>query len=117
SSLQLKDKVVLVTGASRGIGETTAKLFSLYGAKVVVNYFKGKSDARKIVCEIAKHGGAAFEVCADVSDREQVKKMISKISKKYGPVDILVNNAVIMQSKIFIPRLLWNCSGKIFRKK
>ena len=44
--MNIKDKVVLITGASRGIGETTAKLFGLLGAKVIVNYFKGEGDAK-----------------------------------------------------------------------
>lgn len=92
--LQLKDKVVLITGASRGIGETTAKLFSLYGAKVVVNYFQGKGDAERIVNEIINGGGDAIAIQADVCDRQQVKQMVSAICKKYSSIHILVNNAV-----------------------
>ena len=92
--LHLKDKVVLVTGASRGIGEVTAKLFSLYGSKVVVNYFHGKEDANRIVDEIVKGGGNALAVQADVSNRQQVKQMMSTICKHYGTVHVLVNNAV-----------------------
>lgn len=94
SDLQLKNKVVLITGASRGIGETTAKLFSLYGAKVVVNYFQGEEDANRIVGEITRNRGDAFTIQADVSDRQQVKQMISTVCEKYGTIHILVNNAV-----------------------
>lgn len=92
--LHLKDKVVLITGSSRGIGETTAKLLSLYGAKVVVNYFQGKEDAARVVREIVNNGGDAIAVRADVSDRHQVKQAVSVVCKKYGTVHILVNNAV-----------------------
>jgi len=93
--LPLKDKVVLVTGGSRGIGETTAKLFALHGAKVAVNYFKGEDDARKIVHEITESDcGEAMAVCADVADKDQVKAMINKICDQWGTVDVLVNNAV-----------------------
>ncbi len=92
--LQLRDKVVLITGASCGIGETTAKLFSLYGTKVVVNYFRGEEDANRIVDEIVSNGGNAIAIRADIADRQQVKQMVSTICKKYSSLHILVNNAV-----------------------
>jgi len=93
--MPLKNKVVLVTGSSRGIGETTVKLFALHGAKVAVNYFKGKDDAQRIAQKINDYGcGEAIAVCADVSDRDQVSTMICKICDQWGTVDILVNNAV-----------------------
>lgn len=93
--LQLKDKVVLITGASRGIGETTAKLFALYGAKVVINYFQGKEDAERIVKEIADSGhGEAMAVGADVSDPDQVSAMAKAVCARFNTIDVLVNNAV-----------------------
>ncbi len=93
--LQLKNKVVLITGASRGIGETTAKLFALYGAKVVVNYFRGKNEAQQIIGEIiGSTKTEAMAVGADVSDSDQVATMVKTICAKFGTVDILVNNAV-----------------------
>ncbi len=92
--LELKDKVVLITGASSGIGQTTAKLFSLYGAKVIINYFKGKESAENIVKEIIKNKGEAIAIKADIRDIKQVKKMVDTACKKYGDIHILVNNAV-----------------------
>ncbi|TKJ17319.1 hypothetical protein CEE44_02165 [Candidatus Woesearchaeota archaeon B3_Woes] len=92
--LELKDKVVLITGASSGIGQTTAKLFSLYGTKVIINYFKGKDSAERIVKEIIKNKGDAIAIKADIRDIKQVKKMVNTACKKYGDIHILVNNAV-----------------------
>ncbi len=92
--LGIKDKVVVVTGASRGIGETIARLFALHGAKVVVNYFRGETDAKRIADDITANNGEAIAVRADVSDAEQVREMIRKTVERFSRVDILVNNAV-----------------------
>jgi 3-oxoacyl-[acyl-carrier protein] reductase len=94
TDLQLRNKVVLITGASRGIGETTAKLFSAFDAKVVVNYFRGAADAERIVEEIVSAGGDALAIQADVSERQEVTQMMSRIRETYSTVHILVNNAV-----------------------
>jgi 3-oxoacyl-[acyl-carrier protein] reductase len=103
----IKDQVVLITGASRGLGETTAKLFALSGAKVIVNYFRGKQDAERIVNEIVAEGGEAFEMQADVSDPLQVRRMVQKTVEKYGTVNVLVNNAVKDFKSISFSRLTW----------
>lgn len=89
----LRDKVVLITGASRGIGETTAKLFALHGAKVVVNYRHGAADADRVVGEIVEGGGEAFAIAADVSDVEQVRALVRQTHERYGALHVLVNNA------------------------
>ena len=106
--LQLKDKVVLVTGGSRGIGETTAKLFALHGAKVVVNYFRGETDAQRVVDEITAHGARAIAVKANVSDRVQVLAMFDAIIKAFGPIHILVNNAVNNFRSVDFLDLTWD---------
>lgn len=105
--LGLEGKVVLVTGASRGIGETTAKLFALHGAKVAINYLRGKADAERIAEEIKAEAGTAFPVKADVSDAEEVKRMFREIAAKYGAVDVLVNNAVRDFKAVPFPNLTW----------
>jgi 3-oxoacyl-[acyl-carrier protein] reductase len=89
----LRDKVVLITGASRGIGETTAKLFALHGAKIVVNYRHGASDAQRVVDDIVEGGGDAVAIAADVSDPEQVRSLIQQARERFGTIDVLVNNA------------------------
>jgi 3-oxoacyl-[acyl-carrier protein] reductase len=92
-STGLQDKVVLITGAARGIGATTAKLFALHGARVVVNYRQADADAMAVVNEINASGGRAMAVRGDVSDAAAVKDLMSTISKAWGPVDVLVNGA------------------------
>jgi 3-oxoacyl-[acyl-carrier protein] reductase len=94
ADMGISGKVVLITGASRGIGETIAKLLSLHGARVIVNYHRGQDDAARIVQEIASEGGAAIAVQADVTRLEQVRKMVAEAKHRYGPINVLVNNAV-----------------------
>lgn len=93
-SLQLENKVALITGASRGIGETTAKLLSLFGVTVVINYNRSQEDAVRIVQEIERSGGKALALQADVAHRRQVETMVKTAAEKFGRIDILVNNAV-----------------------
>lgn len=92
--LGIRGKVVLITGASRGIGEVTAKLFALLGAKVAVHFFRGKTDAMDIVNEIEREGGKAFAVQCDVRDEQEVSKMIRLVLEYFGDIDVLVNNVV-----------------------
>ena len=89
-------KTVLITGASRGIGKAIAKEFAQKGYKVFINYNKSKESAISLAEEID-----AVAVCADISKREEVKKMFDEIKKTSGGVDVLVNNAGISQIKLF----------------
>lgn len=93
--LALKDKVVLVTGASRGIGAAAAKALAAHGAKVVVNYLCNVEKADEVINEIRQKGGTATARCADVRDRAAVDDMVASITSEYGGIDILVNNANI----------------------
>ncbi len=96
----LNEKVALITGASRGIGETTAKLFAALGAKVVINYYRGKGDAEHIVDEIKASGGEAIAIQCDITDENSVKEMVKTALQTFKRIDILVNNAV----KDFTPK-------------
>jgi len=91
----LKDRVVLVTGASRGIGAATAKLLAAHGASVAVNYFTSEDAANQVVGAITAEGGRAQAFPADVRDRGQVDAMVDKVTAAFGPVDTLVSNASI----------------------
>ncbi|MFQ6125154.1 MAG: SDR family NAD(P)-dependent oxidoreductase [Candidatus Heimdallarchaeota archaeon] len=92
----LKDKIVLVTGASRGIGRATALAFAREGAKVIINYHRSKSLAEEIVEEIRGESGIAVAIQANVGDRDAVKKMVDKSLREFGRVDILINNAGVL---------------------
>ena len=104
----LTGKVVLITGASRGIGETTAKLFGLHGAKVIVNYNRGADDARCVVDEIVAAGGDAVAIQADVSSPDEVKAMVSRARDRYGAIHVLVNNAARDFRPAPFLRLTWD---------
>lgn len=106
--LQLKDKVVVVTGGSRGIGATTAKLLALHGARVVVNYLQAGREAEAVVAEIAEAGGRAFAAQADVSDRAQVRRMMAAACERYRTVDVLVNNATADFYPVPFMELTWD---------
>jgi len=90
---KLDGKVAIVTGASKGIGTAIAKQFAAEGAAVVVNYASSKQGADRIVDEIAKRGGKAIAVQANVARKAEVERLFSATKKAFGTLDILVNNA------------------------
>lgn len=90
---KLNDKVVIVTGASKGIGAAIAKCMASEGANVVVNYLAGKEDAASVVEDIKKSGGNAIAIQGDMSKAEDVKNVFEKTHKLFGVLDTLVNNA------------------------
>lgn len=93
--MELKDKIVLVTGSSSGIGKQTAIRFAKQGAKVVINYRENVIGAEETLKEIQKTNGIAEIIKADVSKPEDIKKLFAEIIKKFGTIDILINNAGI----------------------
>ena len=96
----LNNKVVLVTGASRGIGAAVAKKLASQGAKVIINYAGGQADADQTVQEIKVGGGDAIALKADVSKASEVATMFNEAIAHYGRIDVLVNNAGIMITKL-----------------
>ena len=98
----LNGKVMLITGASRGIGRATALLAAANHAQVIVNYRKNAEQADNLVTEITEKGFAASAIRADVADEDDVREMFRYIREKYGRLDILVNNAGIMKNNLLM---------------
>jgi len=97
--MPLENKVIIVTGASRGIGKEIAIQLAKNGAKVVVNYSNSSKEAKETVDTITKNNGSAIAIKADVSRKTDVTELFDKTISTYGKVDVLVNNAGVMISK------------------
>ncbi|CAM4185265.1 SDR family oxidoreductase [Zobellia nedashkovskayae] len=97
--MKLESKVIIVTGASRGIGKEIAILLAKNGAKVIVNHSNSEDEAKETVKTILSNGGKAIAVKADVSDEIQVTQLFDKAIETYDKVDVLINNAGVMISK------------------
>ncbi len=91
----MQDRVVLITGASRGIGAATARLLGRHGASVIINYKSSKDDAALVAVDILETGAQALAVRADVREPDQVWAMVEKATAEVGPIDTLVLNAGI----------------------
>ena len=87
--------VVLVTGASKGIGEATALKFAKNGYDVVINYYSDTVCANKVKENVGKYGVKCLLCKCDISNEEEVKNMVDDIIDKFGSIDVLVNNAGI----------------------
>ncbi|HXI85432.1 MAG TPA: glucose 1-dehydrogenase [Verrucomicrobiae bacterium] len=94
---KLEGKVAVVTGASKGIGASIAKHLAAEGASVVVNYSSSKEGADRIVDEIAKKGGKAVAVQANVAKQTDIDRLFAETKKSFGKLDILVNNAGVYE--------------------
>jgi NADP-dependent 3-hydroxy acid dehydrogenase YdfG len=91
----IRDKIVVVTGASSGLGEATARLLSAHGATVVLGARRG--DRLELLAkELEGHGGKALAVTTDVTRREQVKALVDSAMHTYGRIDVMINNAGLM---------------------
>ena len=94
---RLKGKVAVITGGNSGVGEATAKLFAKEGAVVVITA-RREAALTKVAEEIKAAGGEAFAVSTDISKPEDPERLMELVLKKYGKIDILINNAGILET-------------------
>ena len=94
---KLKDKVAVVTGASKGIGASIAKHLAAEGAAVVVNYASSRAGADRVVSEITRDGGRAIAVQADLARPADITRLFAEARSAFGRLDILVNNAGVYE--------------------
>lgn len=97
----IQNKVIIVTGGSRGIGSAIVKLLANEGHSVVLNYNQSKEIAENTKRELKEQGKEIDIFKADVSKREEVKELIKFVIEKYKKIDVLINNAGISQVKLF----------------
>lgn len=95
-------KTVIITGASRGIGRVTAALFAANRYNVLINYHQSADAARQLYHSLATQGLSAELFKADVGRRAEVEAMVAFCREKFGRIDLLINNAGIAQSRLFI---------------
>lgn len=105
--MKLQDQVAIVTGSSKGLGKGIVMALAAEGALVVVNYKNSKQEAEAVVASIEALGGKAIAFQADVTDEEQVKRMICEVSEQVGPIEILVNNATGPQPMLSLEECTW----------
>ncbi|MFB4367866.1 MULTISPECIES: SDR family oxidoreductase [unclassified Pseudomonas] len=98
-------KVMLITGASRGIGAATARLAAGQGYRVVINYQRNRETAETLVESIATAGGEALAVQADVADEAQIRRLFTEIDARFGRLDVLVNNAGMLEQQMRLERM------------
>ena len=98
---KLKGQVAIVTGASSGIGAGVAKALAREGAAIAVNYSSSPDKAEKVLQEITQEGGTGFIIKADVSNEKDVEALFEETVKRYGTVDILINNAGLQKDAKF----------------
>jgi 3-oxoacyl-[acyl-carrier protein] reductase len=94
---KLQGKVAVVTGASKGIGASIAKHLAAEGAAVVVNYSSSKAGADRVVADIAREGGKAVAVQANMAKKSEIGRLFAEAKKAFGRLDVLVNNAGIYE--------------------
>jgi 3-oxoacyl-[acyl-carrier protein] reductase len=98
----LKDKVVIITGASRGIGKSIAQICVNQGAKVAFTYLSSDEKARALEAELTAQGGVAVGFKSDAANFEQAHALVDKVVEQFGTVDVLVNNAGITRDTLMM---------------
>lgn len=100
--MHLKDKVAIVTGASRGIGRAIAVSLAQSGAKVVCNYIGSLEQAQETLDAVKAVGGEGILIMGDVSNSDDVAEMVKTVQESFGQIDILVNNAGITKDNLLM---------------
>lgn len=116
--MKFKDRVILVTGASRGIGAAIAKSFAGEGAFVIVNYLQNEKAAAEVVGACQALGGDAWAIQADVTVEEDVNRLVGDILLEVGKIDVVVNNA--FKSFQFDPenrKLAWDLKWEDYQEQ
>lgn len=116
--MQFQDKVVVVTGSSRGIGAAIAKAFAKEGAFVIVNYLNNEQAAEETVAACQAAGGDAWAIQADVTKEEDVRRMIAEVVLEVGRIDVVVNNA--FRPYVFDPeerKLAWELEWQDYQSQ
>lgn len=98
-------KVMLITGASRGIGAATARLAAAQGYALCLNYCEQRAAAEALAQEIVGNGGQAIAVQADVADEAEVLALFAKLDQHFGRLDVLVNNAGMLEQQMRLEQM------------
>ena len=100
-----KEKIVVITGASSGLGKQMSKAFAKEGANVVINYCHHEEEALELKKEIEEeYNVEALVIKCDISNEEEVEKMVNDIVDQYGGIDILVNNASVCRDTLLMDK-------------
>jgi NAD(P)-dependent dehydrogenase (short-subunit alcohol dehydrogenase family) len=117
TEVTLMRRVAMITGASRGIGAATALLLAERGFRVVVNHHASAPQAEEVVAAIAKAGGEAVAIQADVTAPDDVARMVGEIDERWDSVDVVVHNALIPFAITSFAELTWEqLGGKLDRE-
>jgi 3-oxoacyl-[acyl-carrier protein] reductase len=97
-----KKRVIIITGASRGLGKAIALRFGRAGERVVVNFHSNENAARDVADEVLRIGGKAIHYGANVKSAVEVETMVSHTLKLWGSVDVLINNAAVTKDRVLL---------------
>jgi 3-oxoacyl-[acyl-carrier protein] reductase len=100
--VRLKDKVILVTGGTRGLGKSIVTHLAREGAIVYCNFLKSKEEAESLVREGESRGERIFSIQTDVANLEEVERMVDEIYRKWERIDVLVNNAGVTRDELLL---------------
>jgi 3-oxoacyl-[acyl-carrier protein] reductase len=97
----LNEKVVLITGASRGIGAAIARAFAAVGSRVAVGYRREETAANAVLRDVISAGAEGIIVAGDIANPEDARAMVEKVVARFGRIDVLVNNAGVLEYRAF----------------